>query len=132
MDPLYSLAGAVCAIITVLVILCLTPVRLCSSAYSLQRSTTYALSPILMIHLRMLCVEVEQRQSYNTGYLVLIYLLAPLISFGVAITACVSAAFWIFTLIMGNPDGSERRDDGRDAILAVRNWWARYLTRALH
>jgi len=32
---------------------------------------------------------------------------------------------------MGNPDGTERRDDGADAVLAVRNWWERCLLNAL-
>lgn len=63
--------------------------------------------------------------------LIAIHLASPLISIGVAVAAWISAAFWVFAVIMGNPDGTERRDDGRDAVLVVRNWWESFLLMAL-
>lgn len=33
-------------------------------------------------------------------------------------------------MILGNPDGTERRDDGRAAVLGVRNWWRIWLRKA--
>ena len=63
--------------------------------------------------------------------LIAVYLAAPILSLGVAIAAWVSASFWIFAIIIGNPDGTEGRDDGKATVLAVRNWWERYLLSAV-
>jgi hypothetical protein len=82
----------------------------------------------------MLCAESAGRRHdlhYQPATLVFVYLAAPILSFGVAIAAWVSASFWIFAIIMGNPDGTERRDDGRATVLGVRNWWEKYLLSAV-
>ena len=131
LDPLYSLVGAACALVTVFVVLLLAPLRLCTPACSLQNSTRHVLWPILALHLWLICAKVENSWECGASRLVVVYLFAPLISFGVAIATLISASFWVFTLIMGNPDGSERGDDGKDAVLVVRNWWAKYLKKTL-
>ena len=69
--------------------------------------------------------------EYKPFCLIMVYLAAPLLSVGVAIAAWVSACFWIFAITIGNPDGTERRDDGRATVLGVRNWWERYLLSAV-
>ena len=30
-------------------------------------------------------------------------------------------------MILGNPDGTERKDDGRAAVLGVNRWWQTWL-----
>lgn len=82
----------------------------------------------------MLCTELSEDRydlEYKPGTLITVYLAAPLLSTGVAIAAWVSASFWIFAITMGNPDGTEKRDDGRATVLGVRNWWERYLLSAV-
>lgn len=54
-----------------------------------------------------------------------------MVSFGVSIAEWVAASFWLFAFTMGNPDGTERGDDGRATVLAVRDWWERYLLQAV-
>lgn len=130
LDPIYSIVGAVYALLTVGVVILLTPLRLCDSSASPQKLTIQLLSPIHAKHLRFIFAEVDDLLEYRALLLVIIYLFAPLISFGVAIAAWVSASFWVFTLIMGNPDGTERGDDGRNAVLYFRNKWALYLIKA--
>ncbi len=49
----------------------------------------------------------------------------------IAVAAWVAAVFWTYTAILGNPDGKEDRDDGREAVLAVRGWWERWLLQGL-
>lgn len=68
--------------------------------------------------------------DFRPGMLIFMHVASPLISMGVAVASWVTAAFWVFTSIMGNPDGTERRDDGADAVLAVRNWWEHCLLKA--
>ena len=69
--------------------------------------------------------------DFRTGTLILTQLLSPLLSIGVAVAAWVAAAFWLFALMMGNPDGTERTDDGRAAVLGVKRWWEKFLLHAL-
>lgn len=77
-------------------------------------------------HLEMMyapSVDYAYEWDFRPGMLIVMHLISPLISVGVAIASWVSGAFWVFTYIMGNPDGTERGDDGADAVLSVRNWW---------
>ena len=57
--------------------------------------------------------------------------LAPIYAMAIAGAAWVAAVFWAYTAILGNPDGKEERDDGREAVLAVRRWWERWLVQGL-
>ena len=69
--------------------------------------------------------------DFKAERLIAIQIASPVISAGVAIGEWVAAPFWIFAIIMGNPDGTERRDDGRATVLAVRNWWEHCLLKAV-
>jgi hypothetical protein len=78
------------------------------------------------MHLRMMCADSAfelKISSFRPGMLILAHAISPLISVGVAIAGWIAASFWVFALVMGNPDGTERGDDGKAAVLAVRNWW---------
>lgn len=82
----------------------------------------------------MLCADsAKDRYDFNQKpfTLIAVYLAAPILSLGVTFAAWISASFWIFAITMGNPDGTERGDDGKAAVLAVRNWWERYLLYAV-
>lgn len=66
--------------------------------------------------------------------LILVNLLSPLISMGVAGAAWVAAAFWFFNAILGDPDGSDKPkgyNDGRASVLGLRSWWETWLRRPL-
>jgi hypothetical protein len=65
--------------------------------------------------------------EFSPFCLILINVVSPLISFGNAIVAWVMAVFWVFAIVMGNPDGTEKRDDGRASVLGLRDWWERCL-----
>lgn len=59
--------------------------------------------------------------------LILVHLLSPILTVGLLLASWTAAFFWVFAMILGNPDGTERRDDGRAAVLGVRNWWKAWL-----
>ncbi len=63
--------------------------------------------------------------------LVVVHVVSPILSFGVAFFSWIAAVFWLFALVMGNPDGTEKRDDGRATVLGVRNWWEKFLLHAI-
>jgi len=78
------------------------------------------------MHLRMMCADSAfglKNSSIRPGMLILVQAVSPLISVGIAIAGWIAALFWVFALVMGNPDGTERGDDGKAAVIAVRNWW---------
>jgi hypothetical protein len=68
--------------------------------------------------------------EFKAGRLIAVQVLSPVVSMGVAIAEWIAAPFWIFAIMMGNPDGTERGDDGRTTVLAVRNWWEQCLLKA--
>ncbi|EZF71797.1 hypothetical protein H105_06052 [Trichophyton soudanense CBS 452.61] len=68
--------------------------------------------------------------NYSAPMLVVVHLLSPLLLPPTLLAAWICACFWIFVMIMGNPDGKEKTDDGRAAVLAVRNWWCLWLASA--
>ncbi|KAJ9245432.1 hypothetical protein DTO169E5_737 [Paecilomyces variotii] len=68
--------------------------------------------------------------SYYAANIVYVLLLAPFLCLGLELAAWTAAFFWVFTMMMGNPDGTERKDDGRAAVLGVANWWRKWLRRA--
>ena len=52
---------------------------------------------------------------------------------GFVLAAWIAAFFWIFAMILGNPEpsGADReKDDGRAAVLSVGNWWVKWLQSA--
>jgi len=68
-------------------------------------------------------VQGAEALEFKAERLIAIQVVSPFISVGVAIAEWIAASFWLFAIIMGNPDGTERRDDGRVTVLAVRDWW---------
>ena len=134
LDPLYCLLAAFYTVFMLIPVLLLTPLHLCRSTCDLPSSIIRFISPVLRHHLKMLRVESSEGLldlEYKPFSMIMMYLAAPVLSAGVAVAAWVSASFWIFAITMGNPDGTERRDDGRATVLGVRNWWERYLLSAV-
>lgn len=128
----------VSAVYTLLVVLTLSlayPIRICKSQATLGDQIIRALAPIFRHHLDQLyapSVEDAYTFSFKPLMLVLIQLASPFLSIGVMLSAWVAAAFWLFAIIMGNPDGTEKGDDGRNTVLLVRNWWEQYFLSAIH
>lgn len=60
----------------------------------------------------------------------MVLLLSSLMSFGLLLLAWTAAFFWVFAMMLGNPDGTERKDDGRAAVLGVTRWWQIWLGKA--
>ncbi len=73
--------------------------------------------------------------SFHTGrsiaILVLVNTFAPFCAMAIAASAWVGGVFWFYTAILGNPDGKDERDDGREFVLTVRGWWERWLIQGL-
>lgn len=134
LDPLHSLACCLFTFFVTFGLVLATPIRLVHKQISFGDQLIRTVAPLFKHHLDMMyapSVDYAFEWDFRPGMLIIVHLVAPLISVGVAVAACITGAFWIFTSIMGNPDGTERRDDGADAVLAVRNWWERCLLSAI-
>jgi len=68
--------------------------------------------------------------EFRAGRLAAVQIISPFVSLGVALAEWVAALFWLFAVIIGNPDGTERRDDGRAFVLAIRDWCETFLLKA--
>ncbi|KAJ5519388.1 hypothetical protein N7453_001810 [Penicillium expansum] len=117
------------------------------------------LSPVLHIHERLVCllppsakdrssstqstqwirsepdsdqpsVISEPSEVYAVATSILVLVSSPLFSIVILLFAWTAAFFWVFSMVLGNPDGTERKDDGRTAVLGVCKWWRSWLCKA--
>ena len=114
----------------ILMSLALAPLRLCTSRSSFRSQITTFLGPTLNLQLRLIYSN-NPTTGFSSSMLVVVHLFSPVVAFGVALAAWTSAAFWIFTSILGDPGGNDGHNDGKESILGVRNWWERWLSRSL-
>ncbi|KAL4876048.1 hypothetical protein BJY04DRAFT_200493 [Aspergillus karnatakaensis] len=149
--PIFSLFASLYTVFGLLFTLIISPLRLCSCVPYLRKTSFRAqlcdlLVPQLHIHERLIGLRSLQPQfvdndgdrslvnEYGEGYsvagLIMVLLLSSLMSFGLFLLAWTAAFFWIFAMMLGNPDGTERKDDGRAAVLGVTRWWQLWLGRA--
>jgi hypothetical protein len=120
-------------ILALLVTVLLQPFRLCTSSTSFRQHIIGFLAPTLKIQLAFI-YSVHDADEYSAPMLVLVSLLSPLLSLGVAGGAWIAAAFWFFNAILGDPDGSDKPkgyNDGRASVMGVRSWWETWLRRPL-
>jgi hypothetical protein len=130
LNPLYSAFTAFYSILIGLMFLLFSPMYICNKSFSPGNNIVRCLAPLLKKHLQLIHAESLEKLhtlDFSPTKLMLVHAISPLLSIGVAISAWVAACFWLFALMMGNPDGTERGDDGRATVLNLRNWWERFL-----
>lgn len=120
---LWTLAAVVIAAL-------LQPLRFCSMRPDYREQLVKFLSPSLRLQFRLI-YSAPLSSMYNTPLLFLICLLSPFVAIGIALAAWISASFWIYAAMIGDPGSGDGHNDGREAILAVRSYWESWLLRAL-
>ncbi|EKV04542.1 Acylphosphatase [Penicillium digitatum] len=154
---LYAIFALVFALLVSPFRLCPFSSYLCATTFVSQLCDLF--SPALHIHERLVCLQpptVDDRSSStqstqwihskrdsdlpsvtskpSEGYAVttsiLVLVLSPLFSIVILLFAWITAFFWVFSKVLGNPDGTERKDDGRTAVLGVCKWWRSWLCKA--
>ncbi|KAL4978558.1 hypothetical protein BDW66DRAFT_149091 [Aspergillus desertorum] len=146
--PIFSLLASIYTVFGLFFTLFTLPLRLCSCVPYLRRTSFRTqlcdlLVPQLHLHERLIGIrpssafnDGEQSsvedigEGYPVGGLIMVLLLSSLMSFGLLLLAWTAAFFWVFAMILGNPDGTERKDDGRAAVLGVSRWWQIWLGKA--
>ncbi|KAI2789168.1 hypothetical protein POX_e07196 [Penicillium oxalicum] len=158
--PIYSLGACVYTFFALLFVILASPLRLYPPTQYLRRTSIQSqlcdlLAPALHIHERLVRMRPptshrssstqwiqseadsdppsangEAPRPYYVGMSLVVLLLSPFFSFVITLFAWTAGFFWVFTMVMGNPDGTERKDDGRAAVLGVCKWWQVWLGKA--
>ena len=134
--PLLALPLALYTLLMATVLLLLLPLRLCIPTCPSPNCFYHFLSPPPTYQLSLIFSSygkdaINDPRTRSIIKLVLFNIVAPIYAVAIAAAAWVAAIFWSYTAILGNPDGKEERDDGREAVLSVRGWWERWLVQVL-
>ncbi|THC87014.1 hypothetical protein EYZ11_013540 [Aspergillus tanneri] len=157
--PIFSLCASFYTVFGLLFVLFVSPLRLCSCIPYFRPTSFRAqlcdlLVPQLHIHERLVCLRASSSfrsastqsiynnndadrssgsnscESYSVGGLVAVLILSSFLSVAFLLLVWTAAFFWVFAMVLGNPDGTERKDDGRAAVLGVCKWWHMWLCKA--
>ncbi|KAE8130950.1 hypothetical protein BDV38DRAFT_265804 [Aspergillus pseudotamarii] len=149
--PIFSFCASLYTVFGLLLVLLVSPFRLCPCipyfrSTSFREQLCHLLVPQLHIHERLVRLRGPATQSvyndadgssisdpsehYSIFGLIAVLLLSSLLSIAFLLLVWTAAFFWIFAMVLGNPDGTERKDDGRAAVLGVCRWWQTWLRRA--
>ena len=134
--PLLSLSIALYTLLAATLLILFTPLLLLSKQRPLSTRFFQFLAPPTKFQLGLSysCYKTDSttgQSAGSIGRLVFVNVLAPVYAVVIMAVAWVGGVFWFYTAILGNPDGKEERDDGRDAVLMVRRWWERWLIQGL-
>ncbi|KAJ5805184.1 hypothetical protein N7474_011071 [Penicillium riverlandense] len=72
----------------------------------------------------------DSHEYYSVTGLMIVLMLSVFGCLAILLSVWTAAFFWIFAMMLGNPDGTERSDDGRAAVLGVCKWWQTWLGKA--
>lgn len=158
--PIFSLCACLYTCAAILFAVLSSPLRICRIFPYLSNTTFKTqlcdlLSPSLHTHERLVCMGpatldrssstqrirsvsssdqpsmlADSGRPYSTGASIAVLLICPFLSIVIVLFAWTAAFFWVFAMAMGNPDGTERKDDGRAAVLGVCKWWRTWLAKA--
>ena len=136
LSPLLALPIAFYALILGISLLLLLPLCLCLNQWPICTRFRHFLSPLLVFQLGLIYSSYDlsspvKSETSDIMVLILVSILSPLYAMAIAVATWVAGVFWFYTAILGNPDGNEDRDDGREAVLAVRGCWEKWLIRSL-
>jgi len=132
---LLSALNTAWACIALFVTIITQPIRLCARRPSFGVQLGGLLGPTLNLQLRCISTPLpphaNEDGSYHAGMLTAIHLLSPLLSLGMMLVAWVVAMYWASSMAVGDPSGTDKRDDGRETVLTLRNWWECWLTKGV-
>ncbi|MCJ1253393.1 hypothetical protein MMC24_001204 [Lignoscripta atroalba] len=129
LSPFFTLLVSLYSLLTIICLLILYPISICTTRKSLRRKIISPLSAAFHYQLKLI-YSTYDLNSEPRGIVPLIGLFSPVCSIGIAIAAWVAATFWFYAAILGDPDGT-KANDGRAAVLGVRRWWSKWLEKAV-
>ncbi|EMC95352.1 hypothetical protein BAUCODRAFT_35336 [Baudoinia panamericana UAMH 10762] len=132
---LLSALNAAWTIISCVITSLTQPVRLCARRPTFGQQLAGLLGPALNLQLRCIHTPLppyaNEDAVYHTWMLVAVHLLSPFLSLGVMFGSWVLAFYWVSSLVVGDPAGMDKQDDGRETVLGLRRWWEAWLLRSV-
>lgn len=123
------------AFISLLITILTQPVRLCAKRPTFSQQLAGLLGPALNLQLRCIYTPLppyaNEDSSYHTLMLLVVHILSPFLSLGMMVVAWVLAVYWVSSVVVGDPAGMDKADDGRDTVLWLRGWWESWLLRGV-
>ncbi|KJY00173.1 hypothetical protein TI39_contig340g00033 [Zymoseptoria brevis] len=130
-----SFLNAIWTLISLVLTTLTQPVRLCARRPSFGQQLSGLAGPALNLQLKSIYTPLpphaDEDTSYRAGTLVMVQLLTPFASLGMMVAAWVAAVFWLASAVVGDPAGMDKRDDGKETILTLRDWWEKWLVRCI-
>lgn len=130
-----SAMNTVWACIALIITALAQPIRICARRPSFGQQLAGLLGPTLNLQLRCiytpLSPHANEDGSYHSFMLVAVHILSPFLSFFMMFAAWVLAIYWLCSGVVGDPAGQDKRDDGKETVLGLRNWWERWLMRCV-
>jgi len=133
-SPFLALILSVYTFVTTMTMILLSPFCfICNECRPFRNRLHFFLFPPISFQLGLIYSEirVSGTPSDRSAMLILINICSPFYAICISASAWVAAGFWVFVALMGNPDGQDGKDDGREAVMGVRRWWERWLERAI-
>ncbi|RMZ90700.1 hypothetical protein DV736_g2078, partial [Chaetothyriales sp. CBS 134916] len=134
LDPFHSIFSCIFSVFALIGLILFWPLRLCHKGDPFSTVLVRTIAPVFWNHLRLIYAPSAKKAhgfDFSAPRLMLVHLALPIVSLAMAFFAWVAAVFWLFALMMGNPDGTEKRDDGRATVLGARNYLEKYLLTAI-
>ena len=132
LSPLLAAWLSLYSVIALILLLLTYPLRFCNYRQPLSEQLSRALIPVIRVQLRLIYSEYPANPRPYTPMLIIVSIVSPLYATGIAVASWVSAVFWIYAAILGEPNQSSRPErDGRAAVLWVRRRWEHWLERGL-
>lgn len=130
-----SFLNSIWTFISVIITLLAQPVRLCARRPTFGQQLGGLLGPALNLQLKSIYTPLpphaDEDFTYRAGMLLAVQLLSPFLSLGMMIAAWIAAVYWISSAVVGDPAGMDKRDDGKETVLSLRDWWERWLVRSM-
>lgn len=132
---LLSAINTAWACIAIVITLLTQPIRLCSKRPTFGQQLAGLLGPTLNLQLRCIYTPLpphaNEDASYHTFMLLIVHMLSPFLSFVLMFAAWTLAVYWLSSAVVGDPAGQDKRDDGKETVLGLRNWWEGWLLRSV-
>lgn len=132
---LLSAINTLWALIALFITALTQPIRLCARRPTFSQQLAGLLGPTLNLQLRCiytpLMPHANEDGSYHSGMLFVVHLLSPFLSLAIMFASWVLAIYWLCSGVVGDPAGQDKRDDGKETVLGLRNWWERWLMKGV-
>ncbi|MCJ1339863.1 hypothetical protein MMC09_005155 [Bachmanniomyces sp. S44760] len=132
LSPIFTLFCSLYSILVLLVLLITSPIHLCTNSDAFLSRASNLLAAPINYQLELIHSRTHSRTRTTKPRLIQllpICIFSPVYAGFIALSSWVAGVFWLFSAILGDPDGSSRRDDGKAAVWGVIRWWEMWLVR---